>query len=171
MKLTHCTPNQFDTPIASMGKSGMGLYAFKKGNSAMRKYYESGEVLNFEVDDDLLLDLTTSNNYNHCKNFLEKELNKKITKQVFQTSGMYLTFYMNKFYPEKKGFINFHFGYELPTSKEVVIFDTSAIKNMSWENSPVSEAVSIKQRIAETKAIVKEKTSKKEAPSRCSPTP
>ena len=115
MKLEHGTNIKFENPMVSSGKSGTGFYAYKSSSSGMRKYYNKGHIMSFEVDDNLIIDLTTKNNYTHCKLYLEKQLGKKISKEVFQQSGIMLQSFIAKFYPNSKGLINFHFGYGLPT--------------------------------------------------------
>jgi len=132
MKLEHGTTHKFDYPMVSCGKSGTGFYAYFSRSSSMRKYYNRGAIMQFEVDDNHIIDLTTKNNYSHAKAYIENILGKKITKQIFQQSGVLLTSYIDKFYPKAKGFINFHFGLGLPNSKEVIIFNTDIIKNISW---------------------------------------
>lgn len=132
MKLKHGTNVKFDFPMLTNGKSGLGFYSYKSSASGMKEYYKGLFEMSFEVADELIIDLTTRNNYAHCKSYLEKELGKKITKSVFQHSGYYLNSYIKKFYPEAKAFINFHFGYGLPNSKEIVITDTKCIQNIKW---------------------------------------
>jgi hypothetical protein len=133
LKLEHGTDMEFDFPMVSSGKSGIGFYAYFANSSAMRKYYNNGHIMAFNVNEDLIIDLTTKNNYTHAKAYLENILQKKISKTVFQNSGILLTSFIQKFYPNAKGYINFHFGYGLPTSKEILIFDTSIIQNISWK--------------------------------------
>lgn len=137
MRLEHGTNTKFDFPLIGVGKRGYGLYCYKRGNSSMRKYYGSEYILSMEIPDNDIIDLTSLVNYNHCKDFLKKELNKtKISKVDFQKQGHYLTYYIKKFYPDKKGFINFHIGDKIPNSKEIVIFDLSTIYNLKWVKDP-----------------------------------
>ncbi len=137
MKLEHGTEIKFDFPLVGIGKSGYGFYCYKRGNSSMRKYYGNKGVLSLEIPDEDILDFTSLVNYNHRKDFLKKELKRdKIRKKDFQSMGHMLNFYMKKFYPEKKAFINFHFGDKIPNSKEIVIFDLSSIYNLKWIKDP-----------------------------------
>jgi hypothetical protein len=132
MKLQHGTNIKFDFPLIGCGKSGYGFYSYKSNNQAMRKYYDSGHIMEFEVDDLHIIDITILSIYKHAKCWIENQLNKKITKSIFQQSGHLLHAFIRKFYPNAKGFVNFHFGSGLPTSKEIIIFDTSIIKNIKW---------------------------------------
>lgn len=110
MKLEHGTNTKFDFPLVGVGKRGYGFYCYKKGNSSMQKYYGNKGILSLEIPDEDLLDLTNLTNYNHCKDFIKRELNlNKISKENFQKQGHYLTYYIKKFYPEKKGFIQLSF--------------------------------------------------------------
>lgn len=132
MLLEHGTDTTFDFPLIGIGKSGCGFYAYKASSGKMRAYYDMGHVLRFSVEDHHIIDLTKKSNYEHCKSYIEREIGRKITKQIFQTSGLYLHSYIRKFHPSAKGFINFHFGYNLPNSKEIVLFDLSCLKNLVW---------------------------------------
>lgn len=132
MKLQHGTNVKFDFPLVGCGKSGYGFYAYKSNSCAMRKYYDSGHVLEFHIDEQHVIDLTTRINYLHAKCWIENQLNKKISKTLFQQSGHLLQMFISKFYPNAKAFINFHFGPKIPTSKEIVIIDTSIMRDLKW---------------------------------------
>lgn len=132
IKLQHGTNVKFDFPLITCGKSGYGFYAYKSNSVSMRKYYDSGSIMEFKIKKDCIVDLTNSIIYAHAKCWLENQLNKKISKSTFQQSGHLLHSFLNKFYPNAKAFINFHFGFGLPTSKEYVIIDTSIIESIKW---------------------------------------
>jgi len=129
LNLEHGSSADFSFPMVSSGKSGTGFYAYSNRSHSMRNFYNQGHIYSFRVLSSHIVDLTTTNNYIHAKAYIENILGKKITKSIFQQSGILLSSYVQKFHPNAKGYINFHFGYGLPNSKEVIIFDTSVIED------------------------------------------
>jgi len=133
MLLEHGTETKFEgKPLLCAGKSGYGLYCYFKRSSSMRKYYGYKHIVEVEIKDELVLDLTTPNNYNHFKNWLARRIDKRITKHIVQCAGHHIIEYIKQFHDDKKAFVNFHFGNNIPNSKEVVIFDTNSISFHKW---------------------------------------
>lgn len=130
--LQHGSNQKFDYPLITCGKSGHGFYAYFRNSYVMRNYYDKGSIAEFCIEKKHLVDLTVDNNYLHCKAFIENQLGKKISKSTFQSSGNFIQFYLKRFFPEAKAFINFHFGANIPNSKEVVIIDTEIIEDFHW---------------------------------------
>ena len=82
MKLQHGTNVKFDFPSKGFGKSGYAFYAYKSNSNAMRQYYDDGNIDEFNIDDEHVVDLTSTINYSHAKCWIENQLGKKITKEV-----------------------------------------------------------------------------------------
>jgi hypothetical protein len=109
MKLQRCqhgeVKSHFDFNIAN-GQNSEGIYCFIYGDKEMKKYYsKNGEnTYSLEIENKYIKDLSKKNlDYWDVKKFI----------------------YNN---PKFKAFIFSHSGYNIPTSKEILIIDPTIIK-------------------------------------------
>ena len=115
MKLQRCQHKEansiFDLNIAN-GQHGKGVYCFAFGNKPMREFYsKNGEnTYTFEIDDNLVKDLSHLN------------LDYWKAKTIIYNS------------PQFKAFVFKHKGVGIPTSKEILIVDSSIITNLKKES-------------------------------------
>ena len=126
----------------SDGEAGSGIYAHIP-SAAMRKYYtQDGEnSVNIKLKRSDVIDLTHKTNESHLLSHAKMVIDKnaasmpgyvkpKINKSNVHRFGRIVSNFVETHHPWAKAYITHHKGDGVPTGKQVVIRDTSAIVDM-----------------------------------------
>ena len=131
-----------DTLDKADGEAGYGIYAHLPSATLLRYYSKNGEnVFKLTLNKNAVIDYTTATNMAALLVFAKSELSNitktmqgyivpKVNNKNIQRFGNIITRYTNLYYPNAKAYIIPHYGPGIPTGKQVVITDESAISKI-----------------------------------------